>query len=382
MELQEIKELIAKYVTHRASPEEKLHVENWYAQVQNENRILTEEERQQLKDTIFNATIQKIEMLEFVPPNVTPLFSITPYLRWAAVILGISLIGYFSLKPKNKVSVANNETIFVKNYVSPGSNKAILILADGRNLILDNAENGRLASQGDAEIVKNNGRLVYNNKGMPGDEVLYNTVATPRGGQYQLQLPDGSKVWLNAASSLKFPTAFHGKERNVELTGEAYFEISKNASMPFHVKSAGQTIEVLGTHFDINAYNDETAVKTTLLEGSVKVIKGTKTTTLKPGQQSSLLQNGSGTIEVSDDADVDEVTAWKNGMFQFNDADIRAVMRQISRWYDVDIEFQEPISSDHYKGKVPRNASITKVLKILELSGVNFKIEGKKIIVK
>ena len=382
MELQEIKELIIKYVTRTANIDEKERIEIWYAQIQDESLNLTEEEKQKLKKSIFNATVREIELLDAASAKATRRISIMPYFRWAALILCISLIGYFSLKPKNQAPISNKDASTVTNEITPGGNKAILTLADGRDIILDNSGNGKLADQGNAQVIKTNGKLIYDEGAIPNENVFYNTVATPRGGQYQLQLPDGSKVWLNAASSLKFPTAFAGKTRNVELTGEAYFEISKNAAMPFIVKSLGQTIEVLGTHFNINAYNDEIAIKTTLLEGSVKVIKGTHIALMKPGQQSRVRFNGSESIELSDNTNTDEVTAWKNGLFQFDDADIRTVMRQISRWYDVDVQFEGVPPSDHYKGKVRRNANITSVLKILELSGVNFKIEGKKIIVK
>ena len=229
--------------------------------------------------------------------------------------------------------------------------------------------------------------LTYLSSALSGQkttEITYNTVSTPRGGQYEVILPDGTQVWLNAASSLKFPTAFIGKERNVELTGEAYFEVSKNKAMPFHVSAAGQVIEVLGTHFNVNAYTDETLLKTTLLEGSVKVNKGISFATLKPGQQSTINNNEiTPVIKIAEVTDADEVMAWKDGKFYFNNADIKTVMRQIGRWYNVDIEYAGKIpGNDGFTGTFSRNMTASKALKILAFSGVDFKIEGRKIIVK
>jgi transmembrane sensor len=238
--------------------------------------------------------------------------------------------------------------------------------------------------QGQTQVSKkNDGLLAYqSNSTAPVSQVLYNTISTPRGGQFEVALPDGTKVWLNAASSLRFPTAFTGKERDVELTGEAYFEVAKNKDLPFHVTSAGQVIEVLGTHFNINAYTDEKSIKTTLFEGSVRVAKNLKSAMLKPGEQSIVSNDDANTIRIADDVDADEVLAWKNGKFYFNDADVETVMRQVSRWYDVDIEYKGKSSADRFTGNFTRDLNLSKTLKLLEFTGINFKIEGRKIIVQ
>jgi transmembrane sensor len=268
-----------------------------------------------------------------------------------------------------------------KNEVAPGGNKATLSLADGSVISLDDVKNGQIAQQGNAQVSKSaNGQLIYKVTEDRPSSIVYNTLTTPRGGQFKLRLPDGSEVWLNAASSIKYPTTFAGNERKVEISGEVYFEIAHNASMPFKVSVNGMEVKVLGTHFNINAYNDEAAVKTSLLEGSISLTKAGAALTLKPGQQAQLAFAGN--IHVTDDVDMDEVVAWKNGYFSFNMADLQAVMRQIARWYDVDIRYEGKIPERFFGGKIDRNSNASEVLKILEESKVHFSIEGKKIIVK
>ncbi|HEX9512289.1 MAG TPA: FecR family protein [Puia sp.] len=279
-----------------------------------------------------------------------------------------------------------------KNDVPPGGNKAVLTLGDGSKIVLDNAQNGTLTQQGNTKVLKlDSGQLAYNvtrnNIIREKPEVLYNTITTPRGGQYQVLLPDGSKVWLNAASSLRFPTSFSGKDREVVLTGEAYFEIAKNADKPFNVKINDIRVEVLGTQFNVNAYADEELIKATLLEGSVRVAKGKEHSLLKPGQQAQLgvnANNGSGAgdqIKIIKDADTEEAIAWKNELFKFNETGIEVVMRQIARWYNVEIKYEGKLSSYSISGIVSRNNNVSNVLNILELSGFHFRIEGKKIVV-
>jgi ferric-dicitrate binding protein FerR (iron transport regulator) len=210
-------------------------------------------------------------------------------------------------------------------------------------------------------------------------------MATPRGGQYRLVLPDGSRVWLNAVSSIRFPTAFTGQERKVEISGEAYFEVVKDPSRPFRVlvrPAAGNRnmeVEVLGTHFNINAYQDEPAIKTTLLEGSVKVTNGTDHTMIRPGQQTQLSING--VTKVIQDADVSEAVAWKEGRFQFNDTELKTIMRQVMRWYDVDLEYKGNVPDRYFTADISRNKTLSGVLTILKLSDVDFRLDGKKLTV-
>ena len=283
-----------------------------------------------------------------------------------------------------------------KQDVMPGGNKAMLTLGNGATVILDTAANGQITNQGQTAVTKlNAGQIVYGAANSPSTgepvptgregrgEVMYNTLTTPRGGQYQLVLPDGSTVWLNAASSIRFPTAFVGNERRVEVTGEAYFEIAKNAAMPFRVQmNNGAAVEVVGTHFNINAYDDEEAIKTTLLEGSVKVTKGNVSAILKPGEQASLSHKPQSSKKIPVGiVDVEEVMAWKNGAFQFGGGDIQSVMRQISRWYDVEVEYKGNISL-HFGGSMSRNVNISQVLDMLERAGgIKTSVTGKKITV-
>jgi transmembrane sensor len=260
-------------------------------------------------------------------------------------------------------------------------------LANGSQVILNGAKNGAIAKQGNTTINKTeDGTVVYNktssNKGSSSAGLEYNELSTPRGGQYHLTLSDGTNVWLNAASSIKYPTAFKGNIRQVEITGEAYFEVVHNSSKPFRVMANGQIVQVLGTHFNINAYRDEPSIKTTLIQGAVKVSKGTISAILKPGQQSALTDAGnSSTIRVSDHVNTDQVLAWTNGRFSFNNADIKTGMREIGRWYDVDIVYEGNVPNIVFIGEIYRNVNLSKVLEILRYSKVNFRIEGKKIIV-
>jgi len=300
----------------------------------------------------------------------------------AASVIGLLLVSVFLLNDKiGKKGIAKTETDHqrFKNDVLPGGEKATLTLADGSTIVLDEAQNGTIAQQGNSKIIKLDGKLSYDPTNKNSREIVYNTISTPKGGQYQLELPDGSKVWLNATSSIHFPTSFTGTTRRIEITGEAYFEIAKNPNMPFIVTVNNSEVQVLGTHFNINAYNDEDNVKTTLLEGSVRFVNDDNINILKPGQQAQLTKDGM--TKVVSNVDVDEVVAWKNGMFDFENAGIETVMRQLSRWYDVEIEYKGE-TDDLFIAEMPRNIKLSDALKALELTGkVKFDIQGKKIIV-
>jgi hypothetical protein len=299
----------------------------------------------------------------------------------AAVVLLIAGVILFSKKSAQPIVITAPKPAPVKD-LPPGGNKAILTLADGAVINLDDAKNGDIARDGNARIVKpgNNGELVYHAMSGNQQAIVYNTVTTPRGGQYQLGLSDGSKVWLNASSSIHFPTTFNGKERAVELTGEGYFEIVRNTAMPFSVKVNGITIQVIGTHFNINAYKDEAAVRTTLIEGAVRVATAEQALLLRPGQQA--VAGGEGrSLKLDPDADIEEVMAWKNGIFNFKNQDIAVIMRQISRWYDVEVVYEGKRPEGHFSGMISRNTPAYTVLKMLEYGGVHFRIVGGKIII-
>ena len=339
-----------------------------------------------------------------------------PYKYAAAAILVILIGGagvFMLIKRKTNIAGLPVAQRF-RNDVAPGGQKAILELADGRRIVLDSAANGELVRQGDSRVLKQeDGQVSYEAAGKgdvasrgnaasdapPGGtavQAVFNTISTPRGGQYRVLLPDGSKVWLNAASSLRFPTLFTGKERLVTLTGEAYFEVAANASMPFKVRvvsssaaaagsKAGQPdpllIEVLGTSFDIEAYPDEHEQRATLLQGAIRVASGKVQAVLQPGQQARLAPDGGNALQVVTPAKAEDVIAWKNGLFLFNDASIESVMRQVSRWYDVDVTYEGKVEKEFF-GKIPRDVPVSTLLKILESTGwVHFMIEGKKITV-
>lgn len=283
------------------------------------------------------------------------------------------------------------------NTIKAGQNKATLTLANGKVINLDSTTNGEIAEQTGITITKTEkGQLVYNvtesakNEKTASAKIAYNTITTPRGGQYQVNLPDGSKIWLNASSSLKYPTLFSKNERRVELSGEAYFEIAKmtfktsghkNVRMPFIVVTSKQQVEVLGTHFNINSYEDEAMTKTTLLEGAVRVsqVGSRKTVNLLPGQQSVLSNSNLSTRAV----DTDEAVAWKNGYFQFNESDLGTIMRQLSRWYNIEVIFKDNKKSEEFfHFKASRNLELNDMIKIFELNGIKLKIERRTLIVE
>lgn len=308
-----------------------------------------------------------------------------------AVFLGSML--FVSLFPLKKADVKDKTAIVqLKDDVSPGGNKAVLTLANGKSIVLNNAQVGQLAHQGNSKVMKiNSGLLSYSSQetragGSQQKEVVYNTLTTPRGGQYQLVLPDGTKVWLNAASSIRFPTAFVGKARVVEITGEAYFEVEPLTPLtdgeqmkPFIVQvsssSGNMDVKVLGTHFNVNAYKGEPAVEVTLLEGSVRVSQLTAhhSQVIKPGEQVQV--NKTGNIKLIKNADVNQAVAWKEGRFEFN-GNIQGIMREIARWYDVEVVYEGNVTDKAFGGTISRYKKVSKVLNILELTGsIHFKIE-------
>ncbi len=298
----------------------------------------------------------------------------------AAVFICVITGVYFIIqKLKEKPDVAQKTQNGIKKDIAPGSNKAILTLADGYVITLDSAARGKLAKYGNMKVLKiDAGKLSYQ-QANTGRQLTtqYNTVSTPRGGQYQVVLPDGSKVWLNAASSLKFPTAFLGKERNVELSGEAYFEVAHNEKQPFKVKAKGVEVLVLGTHFNINSYYDEGTIKTTLLKGSVRetIADKQQAVTITPGQQAQVGKDK--VIKVIDDVDIAQVIAWQSGLFEFNNSDLPTIRRQISRWYDVDVVYESKPGDAKFGGGISKNLPLSEVLQLLQANGVEFEIEGR-----
>lgn len=296
------------------------------------------------------------------------LFTLPKVAAAAAIVIGLASLWWAQT---NKTTTVKQTA--QKEIILPGSNKAVLTLADGSTVTLDSAGN-QVISRGGTKISQQNGQLLYSGKAAEG----YNKLSTPRGGQFRVVLPDGTKVWLNSASSLRYPTAFTGKERIVELEGQGYFEVAQNAAQPFKVKANDMEVQVLGTHFDIMAYADENTVNTTLLEGAVQVKEGNETRLLKPGQQ-AILKSHAFTVQ---EADVRKVLAWKNGLFVFNNMALPAILREVARWYDVEIVYETTPSTELYGGGIARNLNLSNVLTLLEGNGFNrFRVEGRKVIV-
>lgn len=372
------KELLEKYIQGKCTEEEQAIVESWHLK-ELENKVFRPAPGQ--IETAHENIWKSIQTR--AKQKKTTLLPRTWY-RYAAVVALISIsVGIF-LFTKGKFSRPSVTDLLVKtgNDARPGGNKAILTLADGTIISLNDATKGRLARQAGITVTKTReGQVVYQADGFSkAQKSLINTIHTPRGGNYQISLPDGSKVWLNAESSLKFPTYFAGNERKVTLTGEAYFEVAKNEHQPFVVQTSLQEVKVLGTHFNINSYEDEGTTKTTLLEGSVKVSAAHGAITLKPGEQ-SLLNSGQ-TVPSVVSVDVEHEMAWKNGMFIFKEEPIESIIRKLSRWYNVEIDIKGKPSGLSFTGAVSRTKNISSVLKIMEGAGdIHFKTEGNRIII-
>jgi hypothetical protein len=308
------------------------------------------------------------------------------WLRYAAVlliVLGTGVVAYNFLKTDKPETVVENKPAvkqFHNDIAPPSSVNAYITLADGRKINLDSAGNGILAKEGDAKVIKKgDGLIAYIGN---GKEPQFNTLTNPKGSKVvSLTLADGTQVWLNTESSITYPTFFKGNERQVEISGEAYFEVTKNTRMPFLVKKQNDDamVRVLGTHFNINAYNDEENITVTLLAGSVAVSRGNQERVLQPGQLARLFSTR---IEVKKDADMEQIMAWKNGYFNFKGADIKTMMRQIEKWYDLQVVYRDEVKETFYI-KMSRNTNISNVFRILEATGgVHFNIENKKVTIK
>lgn len=361
-------QLLDRYLSGQCTEEEKATLESWYLlQTENAADQLPEPDYNHLEHSMWKAISHAV-------PEKRPV-RLWPRIAAAAAILLVAFAMFFYVKNQQ-----NSSLEMASANIHSGSNKAYLLLANGKKLALTDAANGKLADEAGVEITKTaDGKLVYTVKSnRPSSTSLTNTITTPRGGQWEVRLPDGSSVWLNSSSALTYPTDFKMREqREVELKGEAYFEVRKDHKHPFIVKTEQQVVRVLGTHFNINAYPEEKRVKTTLLEGAVQVSGRAGVRTLKPGQQSDL---SSVHIEVKT-VQVDDAVAWKNGYFMFNYESLDMVMRKIARWYDVEFQYDDPaVKNEIFFGSISKYENIAKVLKMLELTDVvKFRIEHKVI---
>ena len=373
MQRLDAKTLLEKYRKGTCTGEEKALLEKWY---------LLQEQAGVPPITVERVDEMGREVWQALPIHA-PAQRVKLWPRFAAAAVIVFAIAgaalyFFQPEKQNAQPVAKEYA----NDIKPGGYHATLTLANGKTISLTQAPAGKLADQPGVSVSKTSeGQLVYEQVAGQGETTgdAFNTVTTPVGGEYQVNLPDGSKVWLNAASSLKYPLHFNGNERKVELTGEAYFEIAHDAARPFRVSSSQQVVQVLGTHFNINAYEDEAAVVTTLLQGSVQVIPGNgKPVMLIPGQHAV---NNNNRL-VAEQADVQNAIAWKSGRTQFTNTDIKTIMRMLARWYDIEVEYQGAVPAEKFWGSVSRSKNISQVLRVMELTGdVHFKISGRRITV-
>lgn len=341
---------------------EKAMEEDWHTgrYEQEEDLQLRSQIMEQVNKVIDRKTVRRIPLLQ------------RSWFRYAAAFLLLCSIGTYLWwpQPSERTKMAD---------IAPGGTKAMLTLANGTIVALDSTGHQSI-QQGKTAVMQQGGQLQYD-AGEMDTEVHYNTLTTPRGGQFRIILPDGSKVWLNAASSIRYPTAFAGKERLVEIAGEVYFEVAHNTNMPFKVKmQKGNTVEVLGTHFNINTYTDEPIMQTTLLEGAVRISNTTGGFVLSPGQQAQVAADNN--IRIIQAKNIAQVVAWKDGLFNFENASLDDVMRQLSRWYDIEVVYEKGVPDIGFGGKMGRDLSLANVLGILERAEVHFKLEeGRKLIV-
>ncbi|WP_162847039.1 FecR family protein [Mucilaginibacter gracilis] len=359
------KDLLAKYHAGTATDEEKQLVENWLLHGNNGPLDISENE--------FNSDLDELrdrmEEATFMPQRR----KLWPRIAAAAsILIALGVGGYYFIHKEQPQQLAVNRPL--QHDVAPGKNTATLTLANGQKIILSNALTGQIAKEVGVNVTKTaNGGIVYtiadNNE---ADANQFNTLITAKGETYKVNLPDGTQVWLNAASSLTYPTRFTGAYRKVRLTGEGYFEVAKDKAHPFIVSADKQDVTVLGTHFNVNAYNNEPDLKTTLLEGSVKISNRGQSAVLKPGQQASV-QWSDEKIRVAV-TNTKQAVAWKDGEFIFEHTELKTLMRQVARWYDLDIVYKGDIANDEFNGEISRDVNLSKMLHILESGDVHFKI--------
>lgn len=367
-------ELAAKWLNGTITEEEAAEYANWYNSGQDEPLevpadFAADRETHRLRMLgQINAGLHSAEM----PKRRTG----TYWKAAAAVLILLSAGAYWFSRPvKQQVGT----TVQAVEDIAPGKNGAVLVLANGKEIVLDDAADGQVAQQGGVQIVKSGGALAYEANGMEGTTLVYNTIRTPRGRHFELRLPDGTRAWLNAGSAIRYPASFGDDRRSVEMEGEVYFEVAKDASRPFSVTVNGMEVAVLGTRFNIMAYANEKDIRTSLLEGAVAVSMGGARHRLAPGQE-AVAGRESRNIRVME-ADTEQALAWKEGYFRFNRAGIPDVMRQLERWYDIEVRYEGNIPAREFGGELSRSLPMSGVLRFLEKAGVNFRQDGNIITV-
>lgn len=376
--------LLIKRLSGELTDFEELELKQWIQQSEDNRKVADEflkndSFKEGLRDLMQKETIWE-RIQEQINLRSGKVIRVNWYKRIAIaasvfLVFGLSAyLAFFQKSDRNK-----DQEVTKTADINPGGYKARLILSDGRSIILDSAADGELAQQGNTSVLNKNNQLVYESSAHLGT-VEYNTLATGRAEMYSLTMADGTKVWLNSESSIYFPVAFNDKERRVEVTGEVYIQVAKNPSKPFIVSANGLEVLALGTEFNLNSYKDEDGISTTLVEGTVKVSKGGINTILQPGQQTKLIRNGQFTPPAS--INIDEITSWRNGWFHFESADLKTILRQFARWYDVEVVYEGPVKNRKFFGIVKRSSSLSTVLEILHDNDIIFRIDGKKLIVK
>ncbi|GAA4800402.1 DUF4974 domain-containing protein [Olivibacter ginsenosidimutans] len=375
MQQQEVKNLLKKYIAGECSEDEIALLETWYLQYHHE---------QLPSITALELRRQRAAVWEKLPKQQKPRFGRPVMIKVAAAIalLITAIVGLYLYTPYATTEQIAETKPTANQQIKPGGNRATLMLADGSVIALNEATKGELHKQAGVKIAKTaDGQLRYSlteDKAAPNNN-QFNWIRTPKGGQYQVTLADGTKVWLNALSSIKIPLSFTAHERQVAITGEAYFEVAEDKNRPFQVLVNGLTINVLGTSFNIMAYPDEGKTKATLASGSIKLGYKNREVLLKPGEQ-GIINPVSNSLDVVK-VETSNVLAWKDGLFVFDDTDLHTLMRQLSRWYNVEVIYEAGVKNEAFRGKIERSADFSDVLKILRLGDVNFRIEGKQLIV-
>ena len=379
--------LMSRQINNGLTPKEQLELNAWLEADPSNQMVydgLREGDAQQSAIDFMNslsvdAAWNKVSAASELSPSATVVKASSSFRKrfaWAAAAAAVLVASFFIWKTNLDQPVQSSAAPVE---ILPGGTKATLTLADGKIISLDAVPNGDIAAEGNVQVIKMDGTLQYNGDN-ENAEITYNTIQTPRGGKYQLVLSDGTVVWLNAASSLRFPVVFKGKERQVELMGEAYFEVKKGEK-PFKVSlQNGSRIEVKGTAFNVNAYNDEEIMKATLVEGRINFLMQDKSQILVSGQQIRV-RHQQPAMQVIDDVDVEQEIAWKNDLFIFKGMDVKSIMREISRWYDIDVVYKGKLNPETFSGIVSRKSNLSQVLKIMEEGGVRFVIEGRTIVV-
>jgi transmembrane sensor len=381
------KSILKKYLQGKCSDSEKEIVEAWYRDhVDQPLPELRAVEDQETGDRILAELRRRLRL-----GGQAPVVRMPSRRRWAGyaaacvLFLGLGTGVWWMSRQRHGDGQAGQAVVLQQaNDIGPGGNKAVLTLANGSKIILDSAAAGLIARQGASSIVqRSSGRLEYqssahNNSGTSSDDI-YNSLSTPAGGQYQLVLPDGTKVWLNALTTIRYPSSFTGADRVVQVDGEAYFEVAKDEGRPFRVTARDISVEVLGTAFNINCYNDEPSIRTSLLQGAVRLVKGNARLALRPGEQAQTVDHG--VPELVPDADVEKAIAWKNGSFSFDNDNIQSIMRQLAKWYGVDIRYQGEPTHTIFGGTMRRTLSLQQVLSALSKYDVHFQLEGRTLVV-